>query len=347
MSSREVPTRCWLLLVHQLPSEPSRLRVKIWRRLQNVGAVAIKGSVYVLPSSEESREDFEWIRAEIVASGGEALVFAADAVGELATAEVVEALRGAREADWQQLAERALAAAAEPEESAAEGAEIAGRERELRALRQRAAQIDRIDFFRAAGRQAALEAIEAIAARDRLGAGRERAATPAADAPPLDRAAHRARRWLTRPRPGVDRMASAWLIRRFVDSEAQFLFDDRLPADGSDVVPFDMYGVELGHQGAHCTFETIAARFGLDDPALAPIARIVHVLDLRGDVADDAEAAIVGRLVEGMRESARDDAALLEQGMQAFEALYQSFRRDGAVEPGGSARRPGGRSRSR
>lgn len=331
------PDPRWLLLVHQLPSEPSRLRVRVWRRLQAVGAVAIKGSIYVLPHTAESREDFEWIRSEIDASGGESLVFTADAVDDACTDEIVAAFRSARAADWKELAERARSLErtreAEVDDPTGLGGFSSSVRRELRALEGRAAQIGRIDFFDAPGREAAFDAIErASAISPSAGAG-------SPEQPVLDPEAFRARQWLTRPRPGVDRMASAWLIRRFIDPEARFSFATQIPEEG-DAVAFDMYGAQLGHRGASCTFETITDSFGLDDPALQVIARIVHVLDLREEVVDDAEAATVGRLVEGLRAVTTADAELLERGIQVFEALYASFRRDGTSDRTGRPGRP-------
>jgi hypothetical protein len=120
-------------------------------------------------------------------------------------------------------------------------------------------------------------------------------------------------------------MASAWLVRRFIDPAARFTFAERIPR-GEDVVPFDMFGVELGHRGDHCTFETLLASFGLAEPALARIAAIVHDLDLATQGEGDAETATIGRLVAGLRSALADDAELLGHGMMLFEALYQSFR---------------------
>jgi hypothetical protein len=131
--------------------------------------------------------------------------------------------------------------------------------------------------------------------------------------------------WLTRPRPGVDRIASAWLIRRFVDRDARFAFAERIPPD-EELVPFDMFGVDFGHHGERCTFETLLGSFRLVEPALQRLATIVHGLDLHTAAADDVETATVGHLVEGLRETFTDDLELLERGMSVFEALYRSFR---------------------
>lgn len=140
-------------------------------------------------------------------------------------------------------------------------------------------------------------------------------------------AGFRHRRWVTRRRPGVDRMASAWLIRRFIDPNATFAFVDR--PSGADV-PFDMYTGEFSHQGDSCTFEVLAARFRVNGAAVARVGRIVHDLDMKDDKHEPPEAAAVGRMVEGLRALYADDTALLEQGIVMFDALARSFESEGA-----------------
>lgn len=134
----------------------------------------------------------------------------------------------------------------------------------------------------------------------------------------------RSRTWITRPRPGVDRMSSAWLIRRFIDRDAKFAFAER-PDSVSGAVPFDMFGVQLSHEGNSCTFETLLRRFAIEGPALIRISQIVHDLDLKDERFTVPETAAVGRLVEGLRQIHTDDHALLEHGMEIFEALYRSL----------------------
>ena len=134
----------------------------------------------------------------------------------------------------------------------------------------------------------------------------------------------RNRVWATRPRPGVDRMASAWLIRRFIDPGARFEFTEK-PAEESEAVPFDMYGVEFSHHSDHCTFETLAQRFVIRAPAVEWLGRIVHDLDLKDEKYAVSEAAAVGRMVDGLRQMLTSDDELLERGITMFEALYRSF----------------------
>ncbi len=323
----------WLLLVHQIPAQPSKLRVKAWRRLQGVGAVAVKNSVYVLPNHPEAREDFEWIRGEIVAQGGEAMVFTADVLEELSAGEIVDAFVAARRGDWdelrQQAAELYARYSARVPLAAGEHRDLG---RELQALRGRSQQIDKIDYFPTAGRQDALDALDALGRLLDPGLS-----APGSPAPGVRIADYQGRRWLTRPRPGVDRMASAWLIRRFIDPEAEFRFADRIPPD-QEVIPFDMFGVELGHQGERCTFETILLRFGLAEPALQELARMVHDLDLRADLGGAQDTVTVGRIVDGLRQAIADDRDLLAHGMAVFEALYRSFASLPATGPGKSGK---------
>lgn len=317
----------WLLLAHQLPARPSNARVKTWRRLQQIGAVPARNSVYVLPNTEQCREDFEWIRSEIVALGGEATVFAADVLDAHGAEDLVSAFQHARDADYRALTRDAqrLASQAGGTQTASSAHDTVGRA--VRHLRERLAGVRRADFFAAPGSRAAAAAVSRL---------EERIAPPIPEVKevPVRVSAKKftGRRWVTRPRPGVDRMASAWLIRRFIDPDATFRFADR-PDD--DEVAFDMYVGDFSHQGALCTFETLAQRFGLTDAAVVRLGEIVHDLDMKDTRYAAPEVPAVGRMVDGLRQVHGDDAALLEQGMAMFEALARSF---GGAESGGGAR---------
>jgi len=309
----------WLLLAHQLPTRSSNARVKTWRRLQQIGAVPTRNSVYVLPNTEPCREDFEWIRSEIVALGGEATVFAADALNPEGDEDIVTTGQRLRDLDY-----RRLTAEADKLRTSSHGKKAIsppGREattRAVRTLRERFTEIERIDFFRAAARQGAADSLTVL----------ERALTVArpplgpAGVPRLAAGDFQNRRWVTRPRPGVDRMASAWLIQRFIDPQATFNFRDRPKADE---VPFDMYVGDFSHQGSWCTFETLAERFDLRDPSVVRIGQIVHDLDLKESRFATPEAPAVERLVTGLQELHADDQLLLQRGIEMFAALANSF----------------------
>lgn len=310
--TQESGRRRWLLLAHQLPATPSNLRVKTWRRLQDLGAIAIKQSIYVLPDTSESREDFEWLRVEIEGSGGEAVVFSANHLDAQSESELVEEFRRSRQAAYTGLA-------ADLQRARPKGGGRGGQSpRELSRYRQRFEAIERIDFFGSAGRDrvasllAALESQRPGVQEDRATAGR-------------DRAQYKERLWVTRPRPGVDRMSSAWLIRRFIDPAASFAFVTEAKNAGADAVPFDMYGTGFGHDGDRCTFETLVARFGIGDRAVSRLGEVVHDLDLKDGKFGVPEAATIGAAIDGLQLSCSDDHQLLEQGIILFEAMYRSF----------------------
>jgi hypothetical protein len=295
--------------------------------------VPTRNSVYALPNTPQCREDFEWIRSEIVAAGGEATVFAADALNADGDQAIETAFRRSREADYaafKREADQLLVAAGKRRGAAAFGREPFSRA--VRMLRERLADIERMDFGNAAGRQAAAEALARL---ERRFAEFTRPPAPAVAVQRRPAADFRNRRWVTRPRPGVDRMASAWLIRRYIDPSATFAFVDQ-PA-GADV-PFDMYSGEFSHQGSLCTFETLAQRFGLRGTALERLGHIVHDLDVKESLYKAPEGPAIGRIVEGLRQMHADDHALLEQGIAMFEALARSF--DSGALAGEPRRRP-------
>jgi hypothetical protein len=314
----------WLLLAYQLPSRPSHVRVKTWRRLQQIGAVSSRNAVYVLPNTEQCREDFEWVRSEIVALGGDATVFAADDLTPDGGEDIVAAFHRARTADYralkveiEHLKPRATRKAPTPTARRRLG-------RGLRAGRERLSEIERIDFLDAPGRQ---DVVEALAELDRfVNPPAHKTAKHASTVPELDVSDFHKRRWVTRPRPGVDRMASAWLIRKHIDPAAIFAFVEE-PAKSD--LPFDMYTGTFSHAGSHCTFETLAHRFGLNDPVIVRIGHIVHDLDMKETRYAPAEAAAIGQLVEGLRQLHADDGRLLEHGITMFETLARSFEASG------------------
>jgi len=314
--SDSVPVE-WLLLLHFLPSSKAQARVQAWRRLQRVGAVSLKNSAYALPNTSESREDFEWIRNEVVAAGGQAIVLVASAPDKATLDDVTNAFRAARAADFTAIATeaRALLRRASGRHPTARRALT----QRVRRLRERYGETVRLDFLNVEQRDDAAALLDQLDQR----AGRRPPMAGAAVTARLEATRYHGRTWITRPRPGVDRMSSAWLIQRFIDPKAQFAFGD-IKGD-SKTIPFDTFQAEFGHHGTHCTFETLCERFGIADASVQRIGRIVHDLDLKEATYSEPEGPTVGRLVEGLRRAHGDDGALLRAGMEMFEALYQSM----------------------
>jgi hypothetical protein len=292
----------WLVLVHQIPPKPDYFRVKVRRRLQRIGAVALKNSVYLLPRREETREDFEWLVREIQAEGGEATLCRASLVAGTSDEEIETMFRAERETEYAAIERdaRALADGGQPSDD------------DVARLRRRLDETERTDFFGASGRDAAERAV-ADATRPETAPGPEGGAD----------AAVRGGTWVTRTGIKVDRIGSAWLIRRFIDPEARFKF---VPAKGYRAEPgelrFDMYQGEFTHEGDRCTFETLMVRFGLTDPALRTLAEIVHDVDCKDEKFGRAEAAGIASLIGGLVLAYPDDAERLERGATVFEGLY-------------------------
>jgi hypothetical protein len=284
----------WLLLIHQIPPRPDYLRVKIWRRLQRVGAVPIKNSVYVLPLGDRAQEDFQWIVREIAARGGDASVCEARFVEGLSDAQIEAIFHDARGAEYAAIADEARALLDTARKASAERRAAIGAEAER--LRRRLDEIIDLDFLGAPGREPAEAALRSL--HERLHAGAPRARTDKI----LRRDDHRGRTWVTRQGIHVDRMASAWLIRRFIDEAGRFKY---VPAKGyqptSGELRFDMFEADFTHDGDACTFEVLIARFGLGkDGALGHIAELVHELDVGDGKFERDDLVGFGNLVAGI-----------------------------------------------
>ena len=338
-------SRTWLLFVHQLPPTPSNLRVQTWRRLQQFGAIPRKQSVYVLPDTPTTREDFEWLATEVKAAGGDAEVFVATTADSWSNDALVEEFRRVRQDAYAALAgelERALHRIGSKRRSRGKRAPSVNRLRD--AFRQRLAAIERIDFFGSAGRDRVLQLLAEFESRTEARSGRQEAPSGAPSA--IKREDYKGRLWVTRPRPGVDRMSSAWLIRRFIDPQPRFGFAEDRAMVHEGAVPYDMFGVEFSHHGDHCTFETLCLVFGIDDDAVRRIAAIVHDLDLKDGRFSPSEASTVDAMIQGLQLANSDDEHLLNEGMTLFESLYRSFAHSARlVGPRPVARRQPRRSR--
>ena len=315
-------SRSWLLFVHQLPATPSNLRVQTWRRLQQFGAIPVKQAVYVLPDTPNTREDFEWLATQVKAAGGDAELFIGGPANTWSDDALVEEFRQSRQEAYAALTKDIEQAVHRIDGKKPRGAKRAPPvNRLLERFRQRLAALERLDFFGSAGRDRAAQLVNEFGKRVSA-RSRRPASTPPS---PTNVENYQGRLWVTRPRPGVDRMSSAWLIRRFIDPHAQFAFapDRESAPEGS--VPFDMFGVEFTHHGDNCTFETLCSVFGIRDAAVTRLAAIVHDLDLKDARFGAAEVGTVGAMSEGLQLADADDDALLAQGMTLFESLYRSF----------------------
>ena len=306
-----------LLLLVGVPPTPSSLRVKVWRRLRSLGAVALKRSAYLLPDTSERYEDFQWLAQEVQREGGDATLVRVQQIENMTDADLLRLFHEPRDLDYRALAVRyrkLLQGLDKKSQSARAHAELVRLSKDHQRIRD-------IDFFGAPGGAEVKRLEEAIAMRTRRPESVRREPKPTLDLTKL-----RGRRWVTRPRPHVDRIASAWLIKRFIDPEAVFVFAP--PAEfPADAIPFDAPNVELTHQGEDCTFETLVKRARLRDRRLARLAEIVHEADLRDGKYPHEEARGIDVAIRALLAASPDDHRVLDHGVALFEGLYATTSR--------------------
>ena len=314
-----IDTTLWLALLHQLPAKPPYLRVKIWRRLQAIGAVPLKNAVHVLPRSPEAEKAFRELLEEIVASGGEATLVEAHLVAGQSDADVRILFDTARDADYDEIAQAARRLL---ETGPASGPDIAR-------LQRRLEDVGKLDFFGSHGRQEA-EAALAELDRQRYQHPDVSRIEPVDVLKPTDLTG---RTWITRSGVHVDRMACAWLIRRFIDPDAHFKFVDSRHYDPVlGELRFDMVDAEFTHEGDRCSFETLLLRANLtDDPALVAIGEIIHELDIGDGKFARPETAGVGAMLSGVCASTDDDLqriAMASDALNQFHAFFSNRKTD-------------------
>lgn len=298
----------WLLLVFTLPSSKASERVGIWRKLQKFGSIPLRNAGSVLPNNPVNQERLEWLATAIRDFEGEASILEIQSIDDLPPRVLQEQFRQARAGDYASLIEEAgrLKPAAK------------GTSAQLSRLKRRYEDIVAIDFFESPLRRQAETALQ-------------RAETPLDGTAKVKtgrvpKAEYQGRAWITRPRPGIDRVSSAWLITRFVDSKATFCFG-RDPAALPSAVPFDMFqGVGFGHEGDQCTFETLCIAFSVSDSKVQFIAQAIHDADLEDDKFGRFEGRTMNQILQGWAKQKITDDELLRRGMDLIEGLYQSIK---------------------
>lgn len=315
----------WLVLVHQFPKEPASLRVKIWRRLQGIGAVAVKNSMYVLPQNEQTQEDFEWLLRELVAGGADGAIMEARFIDGMDDQQVRALFDAARDADYDALADEVRHFdAGKPDAVVTDEEQLRESRSQLARYRKKLAAIEAIDFFGANGREMAEGLVSALSNRTMADAA---GTAGGEEAHALQSGDFTRRVWVTRQNVHVDRIASAWLIRRFIDPDAVFKFAaGKKYAPGARELRFDMFEAEFSHEGELCTFEVLVSRFGLDDAALNRIGQIVHDIDLKDGRYAHEETAGISHLLAGIVSGTADDHQRIDRGSAMFEDLYRFFR---------------------
>ena len=313
----------WLTLLTTLPPTPTRHRVGVWRKLQRMGAVRLRGSAWILPETPETTELFQWLVQEIDSFWGEATLLHVDRVGNMTQEQVTDLFHKARAPEYQSTVKGSREILAQLDRyRASHRGSIAQLRSKLDVVKRELDRIQAIDYLETPiGRRArdhwetAAKRLRAVEARPLAPAGGRRGSLP----PPGST-------WVTRPRPHIDRIASAWLIRRFYDADAKFAFADAADAARKGI-PFDVLSAEFGHHGEDCTFETLIKRFGVKDRRAKVIAEIVHEADLHDGKFTRSEATGIDLAIKSLAETIPDDQDLLERGMAIFDGLYTVLKR--------------------
>src|SRR3984893_12433778 len=294
----------WLLLAFSLPRKGASLRVSVWRKLQRYGSLPLGNSGYLLPNRPGNREKFEWLATTIRGSNGEASVLEVQAIDNCSGPQLMKRFSDARSQDYRTLLKVLRS------DGARSPAHIAR-------LRQRFQDVVSIDFF---GSQLREQVEKTLAAMQD-----PKPQLTTAETGKISRFTYRSRKWVTRSRPGVDRIMSAWLIRKFIDPKARFVFANENDKP-SGAVPFDMYEGGFGHRGEDCTFETLTKAFRIRDKRVSVMGQIVHDADLFDEKFGRKEGFGVDEVMKGWARQNLSDEELLERGMQLAEGLYQSLR---------------------
>ena len=294
----------WLLLLYSLPTKRNTARVAVWRRLKRIGAVQLTTSTYLLPDRPAQHEQFQWLAKEIRDNGGDATLVRAQEIEGMSREKVVALFNSVRDADFTGL-KKTLQPLLKTRKANADAAaaELERATRQFRELRE-------IDFFESPrGHEVAmlLQRVEQ---------------NPKRALPRLNRKDYRGKTWQTRPRPEIDRAGSAWLIRKFIDPEASFVFSSKLPSQ-PDIIPFDMVEAEFSHHGDACTFETLTKRFGIDDKAVRKIGEMIHDADLDDAKFQRVEGIGIDRVLKGWGKTAMPDDEILSRGFLCFDGLYE------------------------
>jgi hypothetical protein len=293
------------MLIFTLPSTRASQRVEVWRKLQRYGAIPLGNSGYLLPEGAVNLERFEWLATAIRNYRGEASVIHIQSIDHLSTSQLISRFGEARAREYREvIRELQKLASASPHKRAA------GR---LTRLRARYREIAEIDFFDSPLKKQVEKLLDHASAP----------AESSKEAEKVHAKDYKNRLWITRPRPGIDRSASAWLIRRFIDKKARFAFaqENRVPRDA---VPFDMFQIGFGHRGEDCTFETLQKLFRIHSAKIQVIGEIVHDADLLDEKFGRKEGFGIDEVLKGWEKQGIPDGELLKRGMQMFEALFLS-----------------------
>lgn len=321
-----VETNKWLMIFYTVPSKPVSRRMKIWRRLAKAGAVQLKGAVYILPYNEEHLELCQWLVSEVAGMKGDGAFVRVDKVETMTDKEIIALFNHQREKDYISVEKRLweLERKINSIQKGGSFKDIKRLSEEFNKHLKEYEDIKRIDFFGSRAGITLKRKIEIL--QKEIKPLSKPAIKPVPSVVSRDIKDYQDKTWVTRKNPFVDRMASAWLIKRFIDKKAVFKFIDEKEMEdfGKGFIPFDIRGGVFTHIGDMCTFEVLIKAFGLKDKTLKKLSEIVHEIDIKDGKYKNPEAKGVEDILTGIRKTARDDSESLEKGIVVFEMLYAS-----------------------
>jgi hypothetical protein len=299
----------WLLLLYSLPSRQKTARVTVWRRFKKIGAVQIKTSTYLLPDNPPQYEHFQWLAQQIKDFGGDATLARVQEIEGLSNEKLIALFNRARDEEYSAIKKglHAFLARGKKTDRETNATKLERLTRQFRAIRE-------IDFFQSARGHD----VEMLLRRAE--------GAPRKTLHRLDPKNYCGKTWLTRPQPEIDRVGSAWLIRRFIDPRAKFVFAATIPSK-REIIPFDMLDVEFSHHSDYCTFETLIRRFGIEDKAAKKIAEMIHDADLEDEKFQRSECIGIDRVLKGWAKNGMSDDQILVRGFECFDALYAFLQR--------------------
>lgn len=317
----------WLIFFYSVPSRPVSSRMKVWRRLSKAGAIQFKGAVYILPFNDEHYELLQWLTSEVASMKGEAAFIKADMIEAIKNSAIVELFNQQRESVYR-IIEKKIEDIERKLNSVKKGADAKDNKKlsgQFIKHQKEFEEIRKVDFFVSKSGNALKKRLANLQAEVNKLSGLKVKAQIAVITPKRIEN-YKGKTWRTRKRPFVDRMASAWLIKRFIDKKAIFRFIDEKEIENIDKksITFDIKDGEFTHRGDMCTFEVIVKSFNLKDKALKKIAEIVHEIDMKDDKYENMEARGIENILAGIRKTIKNDLEALEKGMAVFEMLYES-----------------------
>lgn len=296
----------WILAFYSIPSKPEKNRVKIYRKLQKHGALALKDGVYILPFTPDNHEFFTWLRGEIALFDGSMNFATVEKLDTISDDELMASFVALATSAYEVIVDKISSLGTPADDSYAQN---------LKKIIKEFQTIEEHDYFGSPKSKELKKELQLL--QEVL--WQENHIAPAV--PKRDIMEYQDKIWQTRPRPFVDRMASAWLIKNYIDKEAKFIFSQEID---SSAISFDMQDATISHIGDLCTFEVLLKSFSLENEALLNIAKLIHNLDINDDKYHTPHAEGIKLILSSIRETSKDDYEIIKKSGTIFDYIVKN-----------------------